>query len=75
MTGVTQGSPQVAAETVCHQLQLTIWAQEIMEAIEPHIAPDSSYGDMVDLSLSIQRELKSFVEAAFSLAAETEGGT
>lgn len=58
------------AAEVCHPVQMTVWSDEIVEAISDHLAV-CSYGDKVDLSLSIERELKRIIGDAFGMA-ETE---
>jgi hypothetical protein len=59
--------PAAAAEAVCHDEQLRIWAEEIMGALSigGYIREDMSYDDVIDLGNIVQREIKSIVEMAF----------
>lgn len=60
-------NPAAAAETVCHEEQLRIWAEEIIGALsmEGYIREDASYDDAVDIERIVMREIKNIVEMAF----------
>lgn len=60
-------NPAKAAEVVCHEEQLRIWAEEITGALSMagYIREDMSYDDVIDLGQIVQREIKSIVEMAF----------
>lgn len=59
-------SPAKAAETVCHEEQLRIWADDVISALgmEDYLK-FSSYADKVDMEAIVMREIKSIVESAF----------
>lgn len=60
-------NPAAAAEVVCHEEQLRIWAEEIVGALSMggYIREDTSYADAIDLQDIVMREVKSIVEMAF----------
>lgn len=55
------------AARVCHDDQLVIWADEIMEAIEPWLLI-GSYDDKVLLADALKHEVRAIVSAAFDLS-------
>ena len=59
-------NPAAAAETVCHEEQLRIWADDVIAALgmEDYLK-FSSYADKVDMERIVMREIKSIVESAF----------
>lgn len=60
--------PAAAAETVCHEEQLRIWADDhIIGALaqEGYFREDLSYDDKIDIERIVMREIKSIVESAF----------
>ena len=61
-------SPAAAAELVCHDEQLRIWAEEIVGALSMAgcIREDTSYADAIDLQQIVMREVKSIIESAFN---------
>ncbi len=60
-------NPAAAAEVVCHEEQLRIWAEELLGALsmESYLNEDLSYADGVDLQDFVMREIKKIVESAF----------
>ena len=56
-----------AADRVCHDEQLRVWANEIVGALSlgDFIRDDMSYADGVDLEHLVMREIKSIVTSAF----------
>lgn len=68
MTAVLLTHPAKAAELVCHDEQLRIWADDVvgLMSMEGWLKDDLSYGDGVDLVNAIKRELKKVVESAFT---------
>lgn len=60
-------SPKAAAETVCHDEQMVIWASDFvgMLSLGGYLREDLSYGEGVDLTEDVKRELRSIIEAAF----------
>lgn len=65
--GIVILNPAAAADAVCHEEQLRIWAEEIVGCLsmEGYIREDMSYDDAIDIQKMIMREIKSIVEAAF----------
>lgn len=60
--------PAAAAEAICHDEQLRIWAHDhILAALsmEGFLREDLSYADGVDMEALIMRELKRIIEMAF----------
>lgn len=58
--------PAAAAEEVCHEEQLRIWADEVISALGmDNYLNFSSYADKVDMEAIVMREIKSIVESAF----------
>jgi hypothetical protein len=66
MTATIILSPAAAAETVCHEEQLRIWADEVISALgmEDYLK-FSSYADKIDMEQIVMREIKSIIESAF----------
>ncbi len=61
-------SPQAAAEEVCHEEQLRIWANDNIIgalALGDFLRDDLSYDEKLDLEHTIMRELKRVIEMAF----------
>lgn len=58
--------PAAAAETVCHEEQLRIWADEVISALgmEDYLK-FISYADKIDMERIVMREIKSIIESAF----------
>jgi len=60
--------PSKAAEEVCHEEQLRIWAHDhILAALtmEGYLRDDLSYDDGIDMEKMVMREIKSIIESAF----------
>jgi hypothetical protein len=61
-------NPAVAANRVCHEEQLRIWADDHIIAalaMAGYIREDMSYDDIIDLNQIVMRELKHIIEMAF----------
>lgn len=61
-------NPAAAAETVCHEEQLRIWASDNIIgalALGGYLRDDLSYDDKIGLEHDMMREIKSVVEMAF----------
>lgn len=61
-------NPAAAAEIVCHDEQLQIWANDhIMGALAlgGYLRDDLSYDEVVALAIDMKREIKRIVELAF----------
>lgn len=60
-------TPKVAAETVCHDEQLRIWAHDLVGllSMENYLRDDLSYDEGLELERAMMRELKSIIEMAF----------
>ncbi len=60
-------TPARAAEEVCHEEQLRIWAEEITGSLSMagYIRENMSYDDVIDLGQIVEREVKSIIEMAF----------
>lgn len=60
-------SPEAAADAICHDEQLRIWADDIigMLSVEKYLRDDLSYSDAVDLQTVVMREIKSIITMAF----------
>lgn len=67
MGAVVIHNPASAAEIVCHDEQLQVWADEMIAAIgmQGDFLKDLAYCDLVDLHKIVQHEIKSIVESAF----------
>lgn len=61
-------NPAAAADIVCHEEQLRIWAEEITGALSMagYIREDMSYEDVIDIGKVVEREIKSIVKMAFA---------
>lgn len=60
--------PQKAAETVCHEEQLRIWAHDHIVAalgMAGFLRDDLTYAELIELEQTVMRELKAIVEIAF----------
>lgn len=59
-------NPASAAELVCHEEQLRIWADDVISALGmENYLQFSSYADKVDMEQIVMREIKSIIESAF----------
>lgn len=58
--------PQAAAEAVCHDEQMVVWASEIvgMLSLGGYLREDLDYSEGVDLANDVKRELRSIIEMA-----------
>lgn len=68
MDAVVILSPKVAADTVCHEEQLRIWAHDNLIgalAMGEYLREDLSYDERMELEHMLMRELKRVVEMAF----------
>lgn len=66
--GVVILTPAAAAEEVCHDEQLNIWADDNIIgalALGGYLRDDLSYDDKIALAEDMKREIKSIVEMAF----------
>lgn len=60
-------NPAAAAETVCHEEQLRIWADDVISALGmENYLNFSSYADKIDMERIVMREIKSIIEGAFN---------
>jgi len=68
VSAIILSHPAKAAEEVCHEEQLEIWANEIVGrlSIEGYLRDDISYDDVIDIHKSIADEIKSIVASAFT---------
>lgn len=68
MSAIILTHPAKAAENVCHDEQLVIWAGEIVGALSmgDWLRDDLSYDDGIELQRAVQQEIKSIVEMAFT---------
>ncbi len=60
-------TPEAAADQVCHEEQLRVWAHDnIVGALAlGNFLRDLSYDEVLDLDHTIMRELKSIIKMAF----------
>lgn len=60
-------SPQAAADEVCHEEQMTVWAYDFvgMLSLGDYLRHDLSYSEGVDLTEDVKRELRSIIKSAF----------
>ncbi len=61
-------SPKAAADSVCHEEQLRIWAHDnLVAALEfgGFLRDDIDYAEGVELDRTLMRELKNIIEMAF----------
>ncbi|WP_375414391.1 hypothetical protein [uncultured Bradyrhizobium sp.] len=60
-------NPAAAAETVCHEEQLRLWADDMISAIgmQGDFLKDLAYCDLVNLHRVVESEIKSIIESAF----------
>lgn len=68
MTAVILRHPAKAAEQVCHDEQMVVWASDFagMLNMGGWLRDDLSYDDGLELQAAITRELRSIVTAAFT---------
>ncbi|WP_398473038.1 hypothetical protein [Tardiphaga sp.] len=60
--------PAAAAQTVCHDEQLRIWAHDqVLAALSMggYLRDDLSYDDRIDMETMVMREIRGIVESAF----------
>lgn len=58
--------PAAAAEAVCHEEQLRIWADDVIEALAMgDFIRFVTYDDKIEMQQIVMREIKSIVEGAF----------
>ena len=67
---MAQLSAQTVANLVAHDDQLTIWADDIIDALADWMSEPESYDDNVACANAAKREIKKIVAAAFELAAD-----
>ena len=60
-------NPAMAAEAVCHDEQLLIWADDLIGylSMENYLRDDLDYSEGVDLQIAVKRELRRIIESAF----------
>ena len=68
MSAVLLNHPAKAAELVCHDEQLMIWADDLIGllSMEDWLKDALSYDDGIDLQKAVMRELKSIITMAFT---------
>lgn len=68
MAAIILTHPARAAEAVCHDEQMVIWAGDFTEmlSVGGWLRDDLSYDDGLDLQAAITRQLRSVVSAAFT---------
>lgn len=59
--------PKAAAEAVCHDEQMTVWASDLigMLSLGGYLRDDIDYTEGVELDHAIKRELRSIIHMAF----------
>jgi len=59
--------PAAAAEAVCHEEQLRIWANDLVGllSMENYLREDLDYSEGADLEQMVMCEIKKIVESAF----------
>ncbi len=67
MTATVILNPQAAAETVCHDEQMVVWASDFvgMLSLGGYLRENLDYSEGVDLTEAVKRELRSIIEMAF----------
>lgn len=60
-------SPQMVAKLVCHDEQLEIWADDMIDAVSDWLEIET-YDEKLALDRAVKREISQIVEAAFELA-------
>ncbi len=67
MTATVILSPAAAADAVCHDEQMVVWASDFAGALSlgGWLREDLDYSDGVDLQEAIKRELRSIIAMAF----------
>jgi hypothetical protein len=60
-------SPEAAAEIVCHEEQMVIWASDFvgMLSLGGYLRDNLDYAEGVNLTEDVKRELRSVIESAF----------
>lgn len=68
MTAVILTHPALAAERVCHDEQLLIWAGNLVGrmSMAGWLRDDLSYDDGLDMHAAVKAEIKRIVEIAFT---------
>lgn len=68
MAAVLLTHPAKAAEIVCHDEQMVVWAGDFASMLNAGgwLRDDLSYDDGIDLQEAIKRELKRTIEIAFT---------
>jgi hypothetical protein len=68
MSAIILNHPAKAAEMVCHDDQMVIWAGDFvwMLSVGDWLKADLSYDDGLELQAAISRELKSIIAMAFT---------
>lgn len=68
MSAVILTHPAKAAELVCHDEQMVIWAEEFVGRLSMGgwLRDDLSYDDGIEMTEAIKDEIRSLVEAAFT---------
>jgi hypothetical protein len=67
MTAAVILNPAAAADAVCHDEQMVVWASDFVGMLNlgGYLRDDLSYGEGVDLTEDVKRELRRIIEAAF----------
>ena len=60
-------NPAAAADLVCHEEQLRIWANDLVGllSMENYLREDLDYSEGVEIEAAVMREIKKIVESAF----------
>lgn len=58
---------RTAAE-ICNPVQVATWKDELLQAISEEVRDDLTYDDVVDLNVTVQRELTRIIGDAFGMA-------
>ena len=68
MTATIILTPSQAANEVCHEEQMVVWASDFvgMLSMGGWLREDISYADGVDLTEDVKRELRGIIESAFN---------
>lgn len=67
----TKFSPEMEAELVCHDDQLQIWADEVIDALADWIEVED-YDAKVQMSRRAKKTIRDIVQTAFELASENK---
>lgn len=58
--------PRAAAETVCHEEQMRVWAHEIVVSLGMSgFLRDLDYGELNEVHALVEGEIRSIIEMAF----------